>query len=306
MALAIALGACTLLEPLDDLSSGASDGAAPPVDGGLDAPLADVVGADHPDAAAPVDGAGPADTGVDAPDVGADAPPSVTYPQVVLADNPIGYWRFGEPSGATAKDSSSAKHDGLYAGNVTLGTKGAIANDTDTAASFDGTNAYVLLGNFYQFPNTSPFSVEAWVKPNVDGSYHGILSRNDANGPPSQGYILYVEPTPAPVVSLDRIQSTASYAVVQSSTNAGPGAWSHVVATYDGSTLAIYFDGAIQQTQPAAFAITGATNPFVIAAEAGGSDSYYSGAIDEVAVYDHALTDVRVLAHYHVGIGQPP
>src|SRR6266852_7303617 len=66
------------------------------------------------------------------------------YSAVILADKPLGYWRLGEsdPSQA-AKDASGNGNDGTYVGGVTLGQKGAINRDPDTAAQFDGSTGYV-------------------------------------------------------------------------------------------------------------------------------------------------------------------
>ena len=58
----------------------------------------------------------------------------------VLADNPVGYWRFGEASGTVASDESAKANDGAYLPNSggvwtggVLGATGLIVNDSDTA-----------------------------------------------------------------------------------------------------------------------------------------------------------------------------
>ncbi|MCJ7692985.1 MAG: hypothetical protein MUO22_06170, partial [Sedimentisphaerales bacterium] len=61
------------------------------------------------------------------------------YVDVVDALNPLGYWRLGESSGTTATDRAGS-YNGTYSGGVTLGTTGALSGDSDTAASFDGSN----------------------------------------------------------------------------------------------------------------------------------------------------------------------
>jgi hypothetical protein len=57
----------------------------------------------------------------------------------VLADSPVGYWRFGETLGSTvAVDETGQGSDGAYLQAVTLGVPGALATDANTAARFDG------------------------------------------------------------------------------------------------------------------------------------------------------------------------
>jgi hypothetical protein len=60
------------------------------------------------------------------------------YESVVLAKQPVGYWRLGEQLGPTAVDTSGFGFDGTYIGNPTLGQAGALVNDQDTAIGLNG------------------------------------------------------------------------------------------------------------------------------------------------------------------------
>src|SRR5438093_824882 len=62
---------------------------------------------------------------------------SPSYSATVLADSPVSYWRLGENSGTVAADSAGANTASIKSG-VTLGTAGAIANDANTATTFNG------------------------------------------------------------------------------------------------------------------------------------------------------------------------
>ena len=86
----------------------------------------------------------------------------ITYANAVLADNPIGYWRLGESSGTTALNSSAFGRNGTYNGGVTLGLPGAIPADSNTAAGFNGSTAFVsVAGSPFNLANN--FTLEAWV-----------------------------------------------------------------------------------------------------------------------------------------------
>lgn len=59
------------------------------------------------------------------------------YLKTALADQPAGYWRFGDLSGTTAVDSSGNGRDGAYAGAITLAAPGLLAGDNNTAATLN-------------------------------------------------------------------------------------------------------------------------------------------------------------------------
>lgn len=80
------------------------------------------------------------------------------------------------------------------------------------------------------------------------------------------------------------------------------GVWSHVALTYDGNKVTLYINGVnkIDYTLVGTPKCTGASGLRI-----GGSNlpgDYVDALIDEVAVYDKALTGARVLAHYQAGI----
>lgn len=279
------------------------------------APLAPLVTASACTFAYPLNGltgAGPADAGHDAEppaeaatEAGIDAPTAPPYVAAVLADDPVAYWRFGESSGTRAADASGHGNDATYTGSVTLGETGAIAGDPDTAAGFDGATAFVDGADRFVFGGMQPFSLEAWVNPASVGPYVGIASRNDATtGPPTEGYLLFVGPSDGPI-GFQRLDAT-NLTTVSTTGTPTAGAYVHVVATFDGVDMSIYLNGEMQSMQTGSFAIAGATSDFVVAAEAGGTGNFFSGTIDEVAVYDHALTADRVKAHWLVGRGMAP
>src|SRR5690349_13621690 len=60
-----------------------------------------------------------------------------TYQQVVLADSPLAYWRFGESAGTVADDiSAGGGANADYTNGPTLGVAGLLGGDTDTAVAF--------------------------------------------------------------------------------------------------------------------------------------------------------------------------
>ena len=86
----------------------------------------------------------------------------------------------------------------------------------------------------------------------------------------------------------------------------GPdGTWQHVVAIYDQSagTMALYVNGVnVANATPPDAGPVSTPLPVSIGSRRSGVgseyDFYFNGAIDEVAIYNSALTSEQVLAHH--------
>lgn len=227
-------------------------------------------------------------------DVGpGDATPPTAYPTAVLADAPIGYFRLGETGGMVADNLIPGQPDGAYFGTVVLGVAGALPTDTNTAILLDRAMAgYVDVGDSYDFPDLAPFSLEAWVKPPspADGDYHEIVSK--WHDPPGRaGFELFYiggEVRFAREVDDGTLDTLAAGGLPA-------GVYTHVVATYDGAMMRLYFNGSPVGARASVLPL--ADNPIAFQIGIGGSAGF-TGALDEVAVYDHALTAGRVMAHY--------
>jgi len=76
--------------------------------------------------------------------------------------------------------------------------------------------------------------------------------------------------------------------------------WHHVVGTYDSGTAKIYIDGILEATEAGQNAMAENNDPLQIGRR--GTGDYFSGIIDEVAIYDGALTSDEILGHYYAGL----
>jgi hypothetical protein len=210
------------------------------------------------------------------------------YADEVLADQPIAYLRLGESSGTVAVDLTGNGHDGLLKGGVTLGAAGALVGDTDTAMYFDGTT-YVDLGDELDMSGTSQFTLEAWIHPQAgNGGYLG-KSMYD------QGYKGYFVADNDSTIQFVREGAAVTPPVIAFTQ------YTHVVGTYDGLNLILYLNGAKAGSDTATNVVTDHPNPFTIGQVGGWGD--FVGFIDEVAIYDTALTEVRIKAHYDAAKG---
>jgi hypothetical protein len=221
-----------------------------------------------------------------------------TYVEEVMADSPIAYWRLGEV-GATATAiniGSSSSVNGTYTGGYTYGVTPSIS-DSDYAVTLNGSTGYVNVGNLspFQFTLASSFSLEAWINPIVDSTSRFIVGKN-ASTAVGGGYHLRITSSNTLRFIVNSSASVWKYV----DTGVISSVWQHVVATWDGSNPKIYINGTLSsgatQTQGSLTSISTTSN-FIIGAAAD-LLQYFRGSIDEVAVYNTELSQVRAQAHY--------
>ena len=203
-----------------------------------------------------------------------------------------GHWRFGERPGSTELlDSSANGNHGTYLGGVTLGIPGALANDTDTAARFDGNNDLGRVPDSASLDVGSSFTVEGWIKRSSTTRSHQLFLKG------SGGLQLVVmAATSGNQVWLRKANVTT---LARSATGVPAGGYHHVAATMDGpGTAKIYIDG-VESTVPVSTvqAIQDTTLPLFF-----GTTGTTPADFDEFALYDEALSATEIAAHAAAGI----
>jgi sugar lactone lactonase YvrE len=213
------------------------------------------------------------------------------YPAAVAADGPVGYWRFGEPSGPTAHDETANHNDGTYVNGPVLGVPGALAGDTNTAARLDGVNDWVSVPNSASLAVGNTFTAEGWLKRTTPTKTVEMMNKgfqvtlmSAANG--SQVWVR------KPNVST--ITRSATGVPVDTT-------YHHIAVTKNGSgagAVKIYIDGSAVGTVDVSPAqVTGnSATPLLF-----GSSATSQADIDEFALYNHVLTATQIHNHYAAG-----
>lgn len=245
------------------------------------------------------------------------ADPTAPYPTTVMADHPLAFWRLDENSGETAYDYLGG-NNGTYT-NAELGFATAYHPNTDpsegNAPGFGiatTNNSYVgwvpANINFAAPTNVNgEFSVECWVQQYLVYNQAGILALGYGNG--GEEFALDTGGGTGSDYYLRFYARNAAGTVANASSSFSPasdGAWHHVVGVCDEANglVTLYLDGtnAGQATIPANSGVLTSSQAMTFGArqEAFGSqyDDQLIGAIDEVAVYNYALTPAQVQAHY--------
>jgi glucose/arabinose dehydrogenase len=225
---------------------------------------------------------------------------SANYRGVILADSPVAYWRLGEPSGTNANDEI-ANRDGTYVGTPGLGVAGAIVGDTDTAVDLNGSTQYATVpdDNAFSIGTTGVLTVELWAKPDAS-SPDGVLVAKTGNGSNYEWAVLAANGFSGTVWNLAgggvAFGSQATYVASR---------WRHVVVIFDSTNQRIreYVDGVgpLDDTDPWTNLPIGNGTGLVHIGRRGDAVSPYAGLVDDVAIYNYALTPGQVSAHFAAG-----
>lgn len=215
-----------------------------------------------------------------------------SYRSTVLADSPVAYYRLNEATGTSAADSAGL-NTGTYTGGFTLSQAGA-TSDSDKATLFDGSTGFVTVPNATALQLGDNFTLEAWVKLTaviIDGGEHCLVGQGTGSGG-GPGLVLYSNQIRLMFADQSAVFSTNPTALTDTS-------WHYMVATKAGSTSHIYIDAVSQSNSGGAsnHTFSSSTSAFAIGCRASGS-APLGATIDEVAIYNYALTSTQVAAHY--------
>jgi Concanavalin A-like lectin/glucanases superfamily len=222
------------------------------------------------------------------------------YRDVILGTAGLqSYWRLGEVSGVTAFDSKGTANGTLN--GPSFGGAGATTHPND-ALTLDGVDDYVDFGDVHDFAGTSSFTLEAWINRTTLGEadkWRWILTKQSIVDP-RDGWALVVAPNDSGSgqrLWFSRINAGTEH-VALSTTVTAANTWYHVAATYDGSTMRVYVNGVLEGSTASAMSLPNTTFPLRISSAAPPSVHRFPGRLDEVAVYNVALSGAQVREHY--------
>ncbi len=234
---------------------------------------------------------------------------AVDYPNEVLADNPLVYYRLNDPVPAeTALNTGSAgaAANGSYLNGVLHRQPGALAGDGAAGAGFPGGGARVAIPFTPALnpPASSPFTIEAWVKPTIEGAGNAqcpLFNRHTAGN--RQGWVFFQRTSGVGYNFRMYNQNGSTQSVDITGGTYTVGQWSHLVAVWNGTTATLYVNGVLAGTQTAGY-VANTDAPLSIGAYGADNpgDNAFTGSVDDVAFYPSALSAATVLSHYTNGV----
>lgn len=209
----------------------------------------------------------------------------------------VGSWSFEEPLWTefrnTTRDASTVQNLGVI-NNATLGAPGALGR---TCAYFDNSSI-----NIKNDPNleVQSLTIETWVKATNPAANQSLISKG-AQGcyrasygitTTNSGLVFYI--------TNDTITVTSPH----SGTQIWDNQWHHIAGTYDGSILNLYIDGMqVQDGLEIQLTIDyNLTNRNLILGNYYGICTHpYTGYLDEVMIWNRALSQGEIYQHYLLG-----
>jgi hypothetical protein len=204
----------------------------------------------------------------------------------------VAAYAFNEASGTTTADISGNNNTGT----LTNGPTRTAAGKFGAALSFDGVNDHVLIPNSASLTLSTAMTLEAWVNPSVTlGGWKAILQKE------TDAYLLVAssdQNRPAGGGTLNGTCCPVAYAT----TGLLPNTWTHVAVTYTGTQLSMYINGALASSTPATGPILTTTTPLRIGGNSYAAE-FFPGLIDEVRIYNRALTQAEIQTDMTTPIG---
>jgi hypothetical protein len=201
----------------------------------------------------------------------------------------ISYYKLDETSGNTIDIAPTSPHDGTVTG-ATQNVTGKI----NKAYSFDGTNDYIDFGSVADFRFTTAMSISFWV---TSDAYYGLIIGNH-NEDDYQGWQIDCNGSGG-VVRFTCNTSGADASITSTNVVYGVG-WVHIVATYDGAHLKLYYNGVSDATE-VDFTATidyGSVSPNTIIGVNDQLGNDFTGDIDGVGLWNKTLIPTEVTELY--------
>ncbi|HEV2455085.1 MAG TPA: LamG domain-containing protein, partial [Verrucomicrobiae bacterium] len=253
------------------------------------------------------------------------AQPTTASAAAIRNLDPAGYWPLQETNSPapvmieTNLGSLGAPGNAYYPNTnspyITLGVPGALASDTDTAATFNSggqTWAFVPRST-PALTIAPPFTLEAWFKP--QNSVYGVILGEGGgaslNGGPTYGGFQFGWAGGNQTRFELQLYSYGinKFAAIDTPSGYATGNWYHYVATYDtASNAVIYINDVLAAAGKLAF-VPDTWSPLTI-----GNGKWtgisaargVSGTIDELAVYTNVLSAAEIAAHFAAGTNANP
>jgi hypothetical protein len=196
----------------------------------------------------------------------------------------VGWWRLDEGSGTIITDTSGAGHDGFFA----EGTPEWVVGKFGSALKFDGNNK-VEIPDHPDFHMTDAVSIALWAKPEDSQPEYAKFFCKQKSGEYPYGIQYNSSGTSI------RATVNASARFDSSSTPHFADEWAHLCMTYDGSAVILYKDGE----EVGRIGASGELQQNDLSLSIGGrlgSGQNFNGIIDDVYLFNHALTLDEILA----------
>jgi hypothetical protein len=225
-------------------------------------------------------------------------------PTKSLSNGLVAYWKMDESAANSCTggvndscDSSGNANDGAWSGNTTIATTAKF----NSATTFDGTNDNIRAAETTSTDiggNTSSFTVSAWFKTTTNfGSDTTLVSKSDSSG----AYPFELVLTSSEALAFGNYDGT-NFSTATTGVSYNDGVWHHALGVRDtvSKKLLLYVDGqlAASANDDSTVATDNNDDLSVGASGVGYIEQDYNGQIDEVRLYNRALSAQEAISLY--------
>jgi hypothetical protein len=227
-----------------------------------------------------------------------DPPTATSYEEVVMHDQPFAYYKLDESGGTKMFPVVGA--EGVYKNMPAFQQASQIMGDPARSVEFrENVYGRAAVEDTTQFVDVGALTIEAWAQVTNSGS--GSILQGPFDTAPTGDAIFKLS---FGATDFGALVATTGSGTNNASVAATVTELHHVCATWDGSALRLYVDGVLGDTQPTSGSlVTPDASPTLAFGNRvpalGGTLERVT--VSNVAVYEHALTPERVLAHYQAG-----
>jgi hypothetical protein len=231
--------------------------------------------------------------------------PLSAHAQLSLGSGLVGYWPLDTRDYNTTTsviDRSGNGNTGTLTPNTNnqFTSTSTVAGKLGQALKFNGTNSYANITMNSKLPiysTTTPYSISFWMKTSSFNS--GQVMYNESGGN-SQYFYITLDSTKKVQLNLKNDAGTKLLNGVTGNTALAAGVWNHIVWTDNVGTAALYING-VKDT--ANFNYTPAATTLTTTRIGNIYSNYYNGSLDDVRVYNRALSASEVKQLYRQSAG---
>jgi len=205
------------------------------------------------------------------------------------ADGLVGHWTLDEPNGVIANDVSGQGHTGTLERGLIF-DKDKTDGQIKGAVEFDGSDDRISLPDIDNGLQ-SGFSVSAWVNPsNAEGGYQGIVGSTTAGG-----FMMFINKGKLAfkVTTNENGQKLVSEGIIRNNV------WQMVTCTFDGTDMRWYINGENVHNEPLSGTLKDSGAALI--GSSGWGEEYFEGGIDDVRLFDNALTEQQIVDLFEKG-----
>ncbi len=212
---------------------------------------------------------------------------------------PITEYRFDECTNGGAGgvlDTSGNNLNGTVNGGVTAGGTGILC----TSYNFNGTNSFISVPH-NALLNQPYVTVAAWVRHSAASfkAWEAILAKGDSTYRLHLNGGCSINGTNTSNAFTFGFNGGCGNADLNSGVVPVANQWYHVVGSYDGTTIKIFVNGVLKNSQALTTTIGTNALPLYIGENSQATGRNWSGDIDEIKVFDRALPDTEILSMYN-------